>query len=141
MGLTCECVDYCDDGGWWYYGPSDYKTAPLGRRRRCCSCKKLIECGSDMTEFLRERSTRDDIEENIHGCERTLASWYMCETCSDIYFNLAELGFCIYLGRESMPDLLREYQRLYAPGQRCTELNTTPPADPSTDEPDRDPGA
>lgn len=37
-----------------------------------------------------------------------MADWYMCESCSDIFLNLSDIGYCIYLGGD-MRDLLKEY--------------------------------
>ena len=38
-----------------------------------------------------------------------MASKYMCENCSDIFFNLYELGFCVSI-EDNMNDLLEEYK-------------------------------
>lgn len=41
-----------------------------------------------------------------------MAPWFMCEECGDLFWSLNELGFCIYLGRDSMRDLAREYAEM-----------------------------
>ena len=38
-----------------------------------------------------------------------MTKWYACEECSDMYFNLTELGFCI-----NLPDNFRKLVREYA---------------------------
>lgn len=58
------------------------------------------------------RPPNDDIEERIHGDEVYMANKFMCEECSDIFFSLKELGFCLSLGSD-MHDLLREYHEVY----------------------------
>jgi hypothetical protein len=37
-----------------------------------------------------------------------MADWVMCEECSDQFFNLEALGFCVLVG-ENMQELLAEY--------------------------------
>lgn len=112
MSLSCEC-DY-DSEGWFYYPPDDYSFAPNGRRKRCCSCDNLIDAGSIVGRFNRARYARDDIEMAIHGegCEIDLAPYFMCEECTDLFFSLKELGFCVNIGGESMRELVAEYAAL-----------------------------
>ena len=114
MSLSCFCPEYYEPV-WWHYTPSDYSTLTRSKRQRCKSCHKLIDIGAICTEFERWRDPISRVEENIYGedGEISLASWYMCEECSDIYFNLKELGFCIQLG-DSMQELLKEYRDLYS---------------------------
>jgi len=52
-----------------------------------------------------------DVEINIYGedGEIPMASWFMCESCGDIYFSISELGFCVSLD-ESMQAALDEYR-------------------------------
>ena len=110
MSLSCECYDDYDGDGWFFYQPDDYSTLKTKRARRCCSCGERIAVGDTVVEFERARGPRDDIEERIYGegNEIELASWFMCESCGDQYFNLTALGFCITLP-ENMHKLLREY--------------------------------
>ncbi len=109
MGLSCSCGDY-DDYDWYHFGPTggDYTTLSTKRSRRCCSCKDRISIGDLCTRFERARGPLTDIEERICGDEVPLAPWFMCEACSDQYFNLVELGFCFSLG-DNMDDLRKEY--------------------------------
>lgn len=104
--LSCSC-DYEDDN-WYYYHPSNFTIFRWKRRKRCCSCNKLICTNSICVEFNRYRQSKCVIEEKIHGGEISLASYFMCEKCGEIYFNLSELNYCIYLG-DDMRQLLSEY--------------------------------
>jgi len=101
--LSCLC-DY-DSNGWYYYPPKDFVTFGLKRRKRCCSCGKLINIGDQCVEFDRYRGPITDIEERICGDEIELASWFMCEECGEIFLTLAELGYCHYLGGKIREDL------------------------------------
>lgn len=105
MSLSCECYD---DYDWFYNGPDDYSIFNRKRRKRCTSCRQLIDIGALCTEFECWRPPNHEIEETIHGDAVYIANQYLCEKCSDIYFSLEELGFCVVLG--SMQDLLDEYQ-------------------------------
>ena len=107
MSLSCECGDWDGDEWWWH--ADDYSTLDTKRRRRCISCKDMIAVGSIVAKFLRGRIPRNDIEERIHGEEEVpIAPWFMCERCADIYFSLAELGYCVSL-HDDMRDLVKEY--------------------------------
>lgn len=121
MPLTCSCSDFDPENNWYYYSNSDYITLGTKRGRRCCSCKNILKPGSICTEHDRARQTRSWVEERIYEDQVPMHSHYMCENCSDIFFNLTELGYCVIPG-ENMNDLLREYQR----------LNTKSPNAPST---------
>ena len=109
MSLSCSC-NYVD-GDWWYEGPDDFTTLTTKRRKRCCSCKELIDVESECVRFDRYRDPNSEIEENIYGTSVYMAAWYMCETCGEIYCNLTELGYCIYLG-DSMTESLKEYHEM-----------------------------
>ena len=105
--LSCDC-GYYDEISWYYCPPSDFTTLQQKRRKRCCSCQKLIEPNAVCLECERNRDTRTDIEERIYGDEVPLSSWFLCEGCGEIYLNLSKLGYCIRLG-DYMPALLAEY--------------------------------
>lgn len=109
MPLTCECSD---DSDWYYESPNDYTTLTTSKRKRCVSCRNLIELNAICLEFECWRRPVSEIEENIEGDQIYLASKYMCEECGDIFFSLEELGFCLYLN-EPMKDLLDEYHEAY----------------------------
>lgn len=101
--------------GWYYRAPKEYTVLSGVRRKRCCSCKTLIDIGSVAIEFERfQQFGYENIKAKIFGedYEEQLASWFMCEGCGDLFFSLEELGFCIYLDAESMPQLLKQYQEM-----------------------------
>ena len=112
MSLSCSCQEW-DGDGWAFYGATDFKKFEASRRKRCCSCKVLIDIGTDALEFERFRYPISQIEEDIYGNggEITLASYWMCEKCGEIYLNLDDLGFCVDI-TEKMSDLLKEYQEM-----------------------------
>ena len=105
MSLSCEC-DSDMDCAWYYYSPIDYGKLETKKRKRCSSCKELINIGAVCTEFHRY-----SIDEE--GDEYGLASMHHCEKCADIYFNLDALGFSCIEPDESMPQLLSEYHEAY----------------------------
>lgn len=110
--LSCSSV-YDDDSGdgWYYYPPHDFSTFRRKKRKRCCSCGQFIEIGAQSVSFDRYRSSRSDIEERIYGDEVSLADFFMCESCGEIYFNLSSIGYEIQLG-DNMLNLLLEYQKM-----------------------------
>lgn len=105
--LQCSCCN-CEDG--WYYISPNYHYRPFAQKRRkwCCSCGDLIEINALSVEFDRYRPHVSDVEERIFGDEVSLASWFMCEPCGEIYYNLSAIGYCIYLG-DDMRKNLRDY--------------------------------
>lgn len=112
MSLSCGCGEW-DGEGWFYYTPDDFTPLKTSRRKRCCSCKKLLSKESLVLRFERIRYPRIEIEKKIYSddYEITIAPFYMCEECGDQYFNLSELGYCINI-EDNMFDLLKEYQEL-----------------------------
>jgi hypothetical protein len=68
----------------------------------------LIEKGALCLEFERVRSPYDDIDERINGDEIPIAPWYMCESCGEIYLNLSDAGYCLWLG-DDLREKLSEY--------------------------------
>jgi len=114
MSLSCSC-DYDPEPGMIiWYSPNDYSLLTTTKRKRCCSCNELIDKGSISTSFERYKIPDSEIEESIYGegGEIPMASKYMCERCSDLYFSINELGFCINLD-DDMRDLVKEYKRDY----------------------------
>ncbi len=106
MSLSCSCYD---DGEWWYFTPDDYSRLGTKRSRRCCSCKAIIKPGDLCNEYKRECNPDEwSVDARIYGSEKPLASWYHCEACADLFWNLDELGFCINLPAD-MRALTREY--------------------------------
>jgi hypothetical protein len=110
MGLTCE-AKFNGDCEWYYNQPEDYENLAGKRRKRCCSCKTLINIGDLALPFPRWRSPKTDIEESICGDEISLATMYMCEKCGDIAMNLNAIGYCTVPG-DDMRELLKEYVEL-----------------------------
>lgn len=111
--LSCECYDW-DGEGWGYYCPEDFTTLNTKRRRRCLSCKELIEIGSPCLEFERHRYPQNEIEERIHGdwdVEIPIAPYWMCEKCGEKYLNLHNIGYCIEIPQD-MRELMKEYWEL-----------------------------
>ena len=108
--LSCSC-NY-DDDGWWYRTPNDFTTLNATRRKRCCSCKKLVDIGAVCVRLDRARSANTDIEERIWGdSEIPLAPWWLCEWCAEMFFNLDALGYCYYAG-DDLREQLKEYWNL-----------------------------
>ena len=99
MALSC----YCDiDGAEWYYTPAnDFVPFPVGKRKRCCSCKEFINILEPSIELFR-------IGYDDNGDEKELASWFLCEECSEIYLNLDAAGYCYYAG-DDLRENLRDY--------------------------------
>jgi len=115
MPLSCSC-DYGDDTDWYVYPPGDYSEMPqFKRRKRCASCVALIDAGSTVAKFRRDRCPRSDVEEAIYGDGPTiaLADQYLCETSADWYFSLFELGFECVMPDENMRELVREYAQTF----------------------------
>lgn len=106
--LSCLCYE---DGDWFYDPPEDFSVFPHRRRKRCTSCKTLISQGETCLSFKRARSIRSDIEEDIYGTEKPLATWYLCEKCGEIWLNLDAIGYCVNPD-EDMGELMREYHEM-----------------------------
>lgn len=109
MSLSCSFSEWNGEG-WAYIEPDDFTTLKTTKRKRCCSCKTLIEKNSICLEFKRIRYPKGEIENKIFSDEKEieLASFYMCEECGDQYFNLSALGFHINI-KDNMFELLKEY--------------------------------
>ncbi len=104
MGLSCSCTD---DSGWYHIPPDDFSTLKTKTRKRCKSCKRLINIGDCCGEF--ETLTYDE-----YGDEKSTPTLYFCEECTGLYFSLEDLGFCLEIGG-SMRDLVQEYADEYGP--------------------------
>jgi len=113
MGLMCECdTDFCPEPGdwYWYSSPKDYSVLPFKKRRKCCSCDELIDVNGVATKHDRVKVPDTDIEISIYGedGEIPIAADWMCERCSDLYFSLSELGYCVS-PRDDMRELTKDY--------------------------------
>ena len=117
MPLTC----YCDDGefDWYYRRPNDYSEMPERKRRtRCSSCGSLLNAKDTVTEFECYREPSSDVEYEIYDDQVPLASKWLCETCSDLWFSLDDLGFKCVAPDEPIRDLVREYAELNDTGDQ-----------------------
>ena len=83
MALSCSC-DYEPEPGMkcWQTGKDFSKMPLLSRRKRCCSCKKLLEPGSDVVKIERNKIPDTDVEVRIYGEDGEIR-----------YYLLALLGF------------------------------------------------
>lgn len=124
--LSCSC-DF-DSDGWYYCFPNNFSLFGHKRRRRCCSCNKLIDIGAQCVEFDRYRPAITEVEERICGNEINLASWFMCEWCGEMFFNLESLGYCLTLG-DSMKENLEDYWNMtgFKPGNQPRGKNEKNP--------------
>lgn len=120
--LSCSCPEYVD-GSWEYIEPDDFTILQANKRKRCCSCKELINIGATCIEFKRHRYPKNDIEDRIYGydSEIEIASLFLCEKCGDQYFNLSALGFCVDI-TENMFELLKEYVEEYLPWKQGNKV-------------------
>jgi hypothetical protein len=101
MSLSCSCGDY--DYEWWYIVGDD--TEPAGVDCKCGDCKAPIAAG-DYVQRMEQFEMDEDGEEVEKG------TFLMCEKCADIYHSLAELGFCITIGRGEMANAIQEYREM-----------------------------
>ena len=116
MSLSCECPDFePDPGDIFLMGASDFTTLKTSKRKRCTSCKELIDINAICVEVERAHNP-GEFELNIYNEDEFIknASHYMCEECGGIYFNLEELGFCVS-PYEKMTETLKEYLHEYLP--------------------------
>ena len=127
MILSCSCdYDYDYEPGDWYFdGPlaPEFITLDFKRRKRCCSCGKLINFDALCIEHPRARYPHDDIESRIVTgrdlddslCDEApirIASYYHCETCAEIYLNLTDIGYECLNPYDDMCEALKEYHEL-----------------------------
>jgi len=127
MSLSCDC-DYeyeFSPGEWDYEYKDNLYLIPLTttRRKRCCSCNKLIDIGSICNKYPRSRYPYSDIEarittgRNLEDCfndEATtpIACHYHCKRCAEIWLNLTEIGYECLFPNENMEESLKEYHEL-----------------------------
>ena len=121
MSLSCSCGEWNGDG-WSWRCENDFTILKGARRKRCCSCKELINIGAECVELERLRYPITEVEERIYGEEGeiNIASWYLCERCGEIYLNLDALGYCYNIGDDLREDL-REYHQMtgFVPQENC----------------------
>jgi hypothetical protein len=125
MSLSCSCdYDYDYDPGQWVYwfdNTLDFEPLDTTKRRRCCSCNKLIDIGSLCVKYGRARYPWNEIEARIVGDTFfemngeppiKIADHYHCERCGEIYLNLVDIGYECLMPNEDMKESLKEYQAL-----------------------------
>lgn len=123
MSLSCDCdIDWSPEpGDLSWCDPGDFTKLKTKKRRRCKSCKSLINVGSDVAKFERYRTPSHVIDIVIYGedGEIPLAPHYLCDECAGLYFSLKDLGYCMHYA-DNMRDLVAEYANM----QRTTgDLN------------------
>ena len=113
MSLSCSCEEW-DGEGRAYYPAKDFSFLSTKIRKRCRSCKKLIDPGTVCVRFEMFCSPRTEVEAKIYGedAEIPLVPQYLCEWCGEMYFNFSDLGFCVSPS-DNMKELLREYKEIY----------------------------
>lgn len=125
MSLSCSCdVDWDPEPGEWTYwfedDSLDFEKLSTSKRKRCCSCKELIDIGSLCIKYSRFRHPRNEIESRIYGIDWEcfeepiikIANHFHCEKCGEIFLNLTDLGFeCLWPG-EDMNGSLKEYHEM-----------------------------
>jgi hypothetical protein len=122
MHLTCGCDFDYQEYDQWHFGPTgdDYTVMPkFPHRRKCASCGSIIEAGAICTKFPISAAPKSDIDVRIHGDGEEgvpRAPRWLCESCSDIYFNLDALGFCVGPW-DDMREMLADYQYEYGKTQ------------------------
>lgn len=120
MPLSCDC-DFDADGeaDWYFNQPHDYSILQTSRRQRCWSCNELIDLGSVVNQYSRWRYPNSDIELRIHdwdeAAEIYLGTKYHCESCADLAWSLAELGFC-WTPFEDQRELVKQYAEFQKTG-------------------------
>lgn len=96
MPLTCECdidLDLLEPGQIYYTeGPDEFSILETMQSRKCVNCGIKIKLGSIVTTHLRFKMPKHDVEIAIYGEDGkiTCASEFLCENCSDMYFNLKD---------------------------------------------------
>lgn len=112
MGLSCSCPEWDGDpDSWCWFEANDFEKFNAKKRKRCCSCKNLVDINTDVLKFYRMRSAKTEIEERICGGEIWLAPLIMCEQCGEIYLNLQAIGYCL-TPTDDMRECLSEYHEL-----------------------------
>jgi hypothetical protein len=112
MPLSCSCDYDFEPGALLSYPDDDFTRLKTERRKRCESCKCLININNYALGFSIVKIPEHQIEINIYGedGEMPRARRYLCEKCGEIFLNLGSVGFeCIWCG-EDMLKLLKEYQ-------------------------------
>jgi len=62
-------------------------------------------------EFTRETACVYDVEVDIYGDTKPIASMYLCPECGEIWLNLTDVGYCIPPD-DDMKICLQEYHQI-----------------------------
>ncbi len=110
MPLSCDCDFDGGDYSWYFVVPVDYSILETKRRRRCWSCKELIDIGAVVNQYFTHRPPKYDVEIKIYGedGEICMQTRYHCECCADLAWSLHELGFC-WSPDEDQHELVKQY--------------------------------
>lgn len=113
MALSCDYGDGEPSDFAWMWTNPHFATTPVGRRRRCRSCRELIGVASDAVRIYRYRLPRDEVECRIYGYdgEVMLAPWWWCETCGGLALSLLEHGYALEI-EDDMRELVKEHATL-----------------------------
>jgi len=128
MSLSCSC-DFDDDGcEWYWWPPKKYTTYKRWRSTGCCceNCNNRISYNDTAGEVPRSRPpTEWELDHTTTWGEegdpkyKWLASAWMCERCTDLFFSFDDLGFECVSPYEDMRGLAKEYHATYQPGVRA----------------------
>ena len=118
-GLSCGCAEFDPEPGVVYWYPPNgegYVELDTKRGRRCCSCSRLVRPGELVVPFGRAMVPDHDVEVSIYGEDGEVprATAYLCERCGDIYWSLAELGYCVPVWDTPMDECLEQYREIVA---------------------------
>lgn len=123
MSLSCSCdFDYDDDPEWYWWQPKEYSTYKKWRSQKCCCkrCENRVSYNDTVGEVTRSRQHTEWELDHMGewGCEGDpeavwLASAYMCERCTDLFFSFDDLGFECVSPYEDMLFLASEYHEVY----------------------------
>jgi len=120
MSLSCSCELDNDDAEWYWWQPNDYSVYNRKRSNPCCceNCENRVSRNDTVGEVRRTRAGTE--WEDIRGLAASddpeavkLASVYMCERCTDLYFSFQDLGFNCISPYEDMIELAKEYHETY----------------------------
>lgn len=140
MSLSCSCdYDYdCVPGDWNYIiNDHDFVRLSTLKRKRCCSCKDLINIGSLCLIHQRSRYPYDQLEsrkklsQDLEDalCQDPLipiANHYQCERCGEIFLNLVAAGYQCLSPSEDMEESLKEYHKLSGFKSKTTANQSEP---------------
>ena len=122
MPLSCYCEYEPDSGDVLYDPPRDYKTCDRKRATKCSSCREPVRPGDLAVEFTRYKVPEHEIELRIYGetaeSGPPRASLWLCERCGDLYWSLADLGFCVG-PYEDLRETVRDYAAEFGPASKA----------------------